>query len=205
MLLERLGPQLAEAGLSIAAQIEVLCATLKQAWRMPAHGLSLMTGAQKAEHLATAIERVVAKFPDACSPHTAAVALRFARERRMAFDPATSVIGHGDAHAWNTLRDPRTGGYKFVDPEGNLIEPAHDLSISMREWPADLLAGDPVARGRERCALLTRLIGADARAIWQWGLIEQLVNGLLYKEVGSDETAAPFLRVAEAWATVESA
>ena len=203
MLLERLGPQLAEAGLAITAQIEILCATLKQAWQMPAQGLSLMTGAQKAQRLAADIERVVAKIPEACSAHAAAVALRFARARQAAFDPATAVIGHGDAHAWNTLRDPKSGGYKFVDPEGNIIEPAHDLSISLREWPGDLLDGDPLVRGRERCALLARLTGVDAEAIWQWGLIEQLVNGLLYKEVGSDADAAPFLRVAEAWASAE--
>lgn len=204
MLLERLGPQLAEAGLTMEAQIGVLCDTLKRAWRMPAQGLALMTGAQKAERLAADIARVTAKFPDACSAHTATVGLRFARARGAAFDPATCVLGHGDAHVWNTLRDPKTGGYKFVDPEGNFIERAHDLSISLREWPADFLAGDPLARGRARCALLAKLTGVDAHAIWQWGLIEQLVNGLLYKEVGSDANAAPFLAVAEAWAKAEA-
>ena len=204
MLLERLGPQLADAGLSIEAQIEILCATLKQAWAMPAHGLNLLTGAQKAQRLAADIKRVVAKFPAACSAHTAAIGLRFARERQAAFDPKSSVIGHGDAHVWNTLSDPKTGGYKFVDPEGNFIERAHDLSISMREWPGEFLTGDPLARGRARCALLARLTGVDARAIWQWGLIEQLVNGLLYKEVGSDADAAPFLAVAAAWAEAET-
>lgn len=39
MLLERLGPQLAEAGLGIQAQFEVICETLKAAWRMPPGGL----------------------------------------------------------------------------------------------------------------------------------------------------------------------
>lgn len=203
MLLERLGPQLAQAGLPIDEQIAVLCTTLQRAWRIPAQGLPLMTGAQKAARLAADIERVVEKFPDACSVHTAAVALRFARTRQAAFDPRSCVVGHGDAHAQNTLQDPRTGAYKFIDPEGNLIEPAHDLSISMREWPGELLQGDPLVRGRDRCALLSRLTGVDVEVIWQWGLIEQLVNGLLYKEVGSDENAAPFLRVANAWAQVE--
>ena len=203
ILLERLGPQLAEAGLSMEVQIEILCATLKQAWAMPALELPLQTGAQKAQKLAADIERVVAKIQGACSAHTAAIGLRFARERQAAFDPKSSVIGHGDAHVWNTLRDPKSGGYKFVDPEGNFIERAHDLSISMREWPGEFLAGDPLERGRARCALLARLSGVDARAIWQWGLIEQLVNGLLYKESGSDADAAPFLAVAEAWAKSE--
>ena len=203
MLLERLGQQLAQVGLPIEGQIAVLCATLEQVWQLQASGLPLMTGAQKAERLALDIKRVVAKIPDACSVHTASVALRFAHQRQAAYDPSASVIGHGDAHAWNTLQDPKTGGYKFVDPEGNFIERAHDLRIAMREWPNELLAGDPLLLGRERCALLARLTAVDETAIWQWGLIEQLVNGLLYKEVGSDSSAAPFLSVAEAWAKAE--
>lgn len=203
MLLERLGPQLAQSGLAIEGQIAVLCTTLTQVWQSQAGGLRLMTGAQKAERLALDIKRVVAKIPDACSTHTAAVALRFAHHRQAAFDPAKSAIGHGDAHAWNTLQDPQTGEYKFVDPEGNFIERAHDLSISMREWPNEFLAGDPLLLGRERCALLSRLTGVDEQAIWQWGLVEQLVNGLLYVEVGAASNAAPFLSVAEAWAKDE--
>src|SRR5476651_794986 len=161
MLLERLGPQLAHAGLSIEAQIAVLCTTLRKVWRMPAYRLSLMNGAQKAEKLAIDIKRIVANIPDACSAHTASVALGFVRQRQAAFDPETSVIGHGDAHAWNTLRDPGSDEYKFVDPEGNFIERAHDVSISMREWPGELLAGDPVLLGRKRCALLSRLTDVD--------------------------------------------
>ena len=78
-----------------------------------------------------------------CSEKVVEVALRFAKARRDAFDPADSVLAHGDAHAWNTLLDSKTGECKFVDPDGLLIERAYDLSISMREWSAELLAGDP--------------------------------------------------------------
>jgi streptomycin 6-kinase len=73
----------------------------------------------------------------------------------------------------------------------------------LREWSADLLAGDPVALGRQRCALLSRLTGVEAEAIWQWGFIERLVNGLLYCEIGPKENAAEFLTVVEAWAEAE--
>jgi len=45
--------------------------------------------------------------------------------------------------------------------------------------------------------------GVDPDAIWQWGLLENLVNGLLYLDVGSPADAAPFLAVAEAWAAAE--
>jgi hypothetical protein len=74
----------------------------------------------------------------------------------------------------------------------------------MREWSAELLAGDPVALGRKRCALLSRLTGAQENAICQWGFLERLVNGLRYMEVGPEENAVEFLDVAEAWAEAEA-
>ena len=205
MLLERLGLQLAQLGYGADREAEIICATLREAWQAPASDLPLLTGAGKAEAMADTIRSMTRKRPDACSPHTVAVALRFAEARRAAFDPATSVLGHGDAHAWNTLADPAGGGFRFVDPEGLFIEPAHDLSISLRERSSEFLAGDPVALGRAGCALLARLTGVDPQAIWQWGLLEDLVNGLLYLDVGSPGNAAPFLAVAEAWAATEPA
>jgi len=204
MLLERLGPQLAQLGYAATRQTEIICATLRQAWRAPPPELPLLTGAQKAQALADTVRSVTRKFPDACSPRTAAVALRFAEERRAAFDPAASVLGHGDAHAWNTLADPKTADFRFVDPEGLFIEPAHDLSISLREGSHEFLAGDPLKLGRAGCQRLAHLATVDPRAIWQWGLLEILANGLLYLDVGSPDDAAPFLAVAEAWATAES-
>jgi streptomycin 6-kinase len=130
--------------------------------------------------------------------------LRFAEARGDAFDPGDSVLAHGDPHAWNTLLHPKTNQYKFVDPDGLFIERAHDLSISMREWSAELLAGDPVASGRKRCALLSRLTSVPQSAIWQWGFIERLINGLRYIEVGPEANAVEFLAVVEAWAEAET-
>jgi streptomycin 6-kinase len=203
MLLERLGPQLAQLGLPIEKQIEIICSTLQQAWIPPPPGLRLMSGAEKASGLASYIESVWPKLGKPCSEKAIAIGLRFANARADAFDLSSAVLAHGDAHAWNTLQDPKTQGFKFVDPDGLFIERAHDLSISMREWSADLLAGDPVALGHQRCALLSRLTGVDAKAIWQWGFVERLVNGLLYKEIGPEANAAEFLAVVEAWADAE--
>ncbi len=199
ILLERLGAQLAQSALPIEQQIEIICATLREAWNTPAAGLQLMTGAEKALSHANTIRSVKAKFPSVCSGHLADIALRFAQARHDAFDPAASVVGHGDAHAWNTLLDPKTGRYKFVDPDGLFIEPAFDLAITLREvstGPAD----DPLILGRRRCALLATLSGVGEEPIWQWGLVERLVNGLLYKEVGSDALASTFIDMAEIWA-----
>jgi streptomycin 6-kinase len=162
-----------------------------------------LTGAEKAVSLADAVRTIAPRFEAACSAWTVEVALRFADKRRAAFDPASSVLGHGDAHCWNTLVDPVGGGFKFVDPEGLFIEPAHDLSISLREWSEDFLGGDPVSRGHARCERLGRLTGVEASAIWEWGLLENLVNGLLFLDVGSPVDAAPYLAVAGAWAKAE--
>jgi len=203
MLLERLGPQLFQLGFPIERQIEIICATLLEARRPPPPDLRLMTGAEKADSMVGVVTSVTRRFETACTQRLVEVALRFAAQRRAAFDPATSVLGHGDAHCWNTLQDPATGGFKFVDPDGLFIEPAHDLSISLREWSDDLLAGDPVERGRARCERLSRLTGVDPAPIWQWGLLENLVNGLLFLDVGAPDDAAPFLAVAEAWAASE--
>ena len=202
MLLERLGLQLFQLGYPIEVQIETICATLAQAWCQPPADLVLMTGAEKAASLAETVRSVSPRFEAACSAQTIEVALRFAELRGAAFASATSVLGHGDAHCWNTLVDPAGGGFKFVDPDGLFIERAHDLSVSLREWSDDVLAGDPVSRGRDRCEMLARLTGVEPTAIWQWGLLENLVNGLLFLDVGSPDDAGPFLAVADAWSKV---
>jgi len=204
MLLERLGPQLAMLGLPIEEQIRIICWTLQQAWMPLPPGMRFPTGAEKALEMSSYISTVWPRLGGPCSEKVIEVALRFAEARQDAFDPADSILAHGDPHAWNTLLDRKTNEYKFVDPDGLFIERAHDLSISMREWSAELLAGDPVALGRKRCALLSRLTGTQERAIWQWGLIERLVNGLRYKEVGPEQNAAEFLAVVEAWAEAET-
>lgn len=204
MLLERLRPQLAQLGLPIERELAIIVTTLQEAWRPPPAELALMTGAAKAEGMASYVTATWSKWDKPCSEKAITVALRFAEARARAFDRGTAVLGHGDAHAWNTLVDPKKGGYKFVDPDGLFIERAHDLSISLREGSAAFSAGDPVALGRERCALLSSLSGVDRDAIWQWGFLESLVNGLQYQEVGAPENARPFLAVADAWAATES-
>ena len=167
MLLERLGPQLAVLGLPIEEQIRVICRTLQQAWMPVPPGARYPTGAEKAVEMSSYISTAWPRLGRPCSEKVIEIALRFAEARRDAFDPADSVLAHGDPHAWNTLLDPKTNQYKFVDPDGLFIERAHDLSISMREWSAELLAGDSVVSGRKRCALLSLFTGVQQSAIWQ--------------------------------------
>lgn len=166
MLQEKLGPALRESGLSVPTQIELLCATLQRAWKVPTPA-GLQTGADKARWLSNFIAATWEELNRPCSRRVIEQALAFAETREAAFDPASAVLVHGDAHSDNTLQDPKVTSaptqFKFVDPDGLLAEPAYDLAIPMREWSKELLDGDAARRGRERCALLGRLTGVDTQ------------------------------------------
>jgi streptomycin 6-kinase len=69
----------------------------------------------------------------------------------------------------------------------------------MREWGAELLAGDPLALGRRRCDRLARLTGVAPEPIWHWGLIERVSSGLLLLQLGLERSGRQFLNVADAW------
>jgi streptomycin 6-kinase len=207
MLLERLGPPLHQLGLTVEAQIGAICATLLEAWAAPPAGAFFQTGAEKARGLVAFIETTWRELGEPCSARTVETAASFAAIRGRAFDPATAVLAHGDAHAWNTLLVPGSGAqrFKFVDPDGLFVERAYDLGIPMREWGEELLAGDPVAIGRRRCRLLARLTGVAPEPIWQWGFIERVSTGLLLLKLGLDRLANEFLAVADAWSDAEAA
>lgn len=201
ILMEKLGPQLGELGLPVAAQIEAICATLRETWLANPDGSGFMTGAQKADDLAAFIADLWREFEGVCSQRAVDLAYDFAEARRRAFDPATCVLAHGDAHAANTLAVPgERARFKFIDPDGLFIERAYDLAIPMREWGDELLAGDPAALGRRRCEQLARLTGVEPEPIWQWGFIERVSTGLLLHQLGQPGLAQEFLTVADAWA-----
>jgi streptomycin 6-kinase len=203
MLLERLGVRLGELGLTTDAQIDIICATLLEAWMpLPARG-RFQSGTEKAQSLAAFIEASWQALGRPCSSRTVEMACGFAQIRGRAHDPAAAVLAHGDAHAWNTLlvpgSEPRR--FKFVDHDGLFIERAYDLGISMRQWGAELLAGDPVLLGRRRCLNLARLTGVAPEPIWQWGFIERASTGLLLAQLGLSSEAHEFLAVADAWSS----
>jgi streptomycin 6-kinase len=200
LLLERLGPSLATHGLSVDAQIAILCETLIAAWAVPPNEARFITGAEKADNLSSFIATTWRELGQPCSARLIDTALHYAEVRRHSFDPRTAVLAHGDAHPWNALRVPGAGPerFKFIDPDGLFIERAYDLAIPMREWSAELLAGDPRVLGMQRCRRLAALTGVDPEAIWQWGFIERLSTGLLCLKVGLEGGSA-MLAVAEAW------
>jgi streptomycin 6-kinase len=200
VLIERLGPALAELGLSIDTQIAIICETLLVAWAAPPEGAWCMNGAEKARSLGEFITTTWQELGKPCAAAVIDTARRYADERAQAFDPFSAVLGHGDAHSWNTLLVPGSTPprFKFVDPDGLLIERAYDLGISMREWTADLLAGDPEMLGTKRCQHLAELSGVDPEPIWQWGFLERVSTGLLCLKVGLDG-GREMLTIAEHW------
>jgi len=203
MLQERLGASLAELGLPVTTQIEIICATLRRAWETPASP-SLRSGADKARWLARFIAATWEELNKPCDERIIERALSFAEARRSAFDPDSAVLVHGDAHSHNTLQDLQrqsTAGakFKFIDPDGLFAEPAYDLAIPMREWSAALLEGDAARLGGERCAFLGHLTGVDAGAIWEWGFVERVSTGLLVMQVGAEQAGRQMLEVARHW------
>ncbi len=201
MLLERLGAQLAEHDLSANTKIETICASLLRAWAPLPSGESFMTGVEKAEKLMRLIESTWEEFDRPCAERTVHLAHDYGESRARAFDPAASVMAHGDAHAWNLLADPRApGSFKFVDPDGLFLEKAYDLGISLRELSTESLAGDAVAPAHRLCRQLAKLTGVGIEPIWQWGFIERTANGLLWLRQGRPELAREFLVAADAWA-----
>ena len=197
-LLERLGVQLSQLSLSADQQIAVICRTLQDAWRTKPVGLGLMTGAGKAELLAQMIAQMWDEQGQPCGQAVVEQAFSFCRQRAEAFDPATSVLVHGDAHPGNTLQslsDPSQ--FKFVDPDGLFAERACDLAVPMRDWDEAMLSGDSLGIARARCTRLSDLTGVDPHAIWQWGFMEGVSTGLYLRKLGRPELGTIMLRVAE--------
>lgn len=206
LLMEQLGVPLKDLGYSSNAQINIICATLSESWRrvLPEH--QLPSGASSAQWFARFITRLWEELSRPCSQGTLDRALTFVQQRARAFDPATAVLIHGDAHNGNTLQTLSTnsrpsGSFKLIDPDGLLAEPAYDLGVLMREW-LDELIDEPVRLGRERCVYLGHLTGADTQAIWQWGFLQCVATGLLLLKVGQEQPGSQMLKVAEAWTRV---
>ena len=197
MLQERLGPSLAELGVPVKAQIEAICATLARTWEVDADP-RLLSGADKAQRLAAFIAATWEEVDRPCSERVVAQALSYADARGAAFDPKSSVLVHGDAQSSNTLSAGT--GFKFVDPDGLFAERAYDLAIPMREWSRELLDGDALRLGRERCAYLSRLTGVAERPIWEWGFVERVSTGLFAIQVGAGDMGRAMLQVSEEWA-----
>jgi streptomycin 6-kinase len=169
MLLERLGAPLAELALPPDRCDEILCATARRIWR-PAAGCGLPTGADKGRWLIAYITATWPQLGRPCSERAVEHAIACAERRIAAHDDDRAVLVHGDIHPWNALQ--ADGGFKLVDPDGLLAEPAYDLGVVMRTGPID--PADPQRRARR----LADLSGLDLAAIWEWSVVERVSTGL---------------------------
>jgi streptomycin 6-kinase len=190
MLLERLGPSMYRVGLPIEQRHEILCRVAMRLWR-PAPDSGLPTGAEKAARLAAHLEASWERLGQPCSERAVEVALVDAAKRAAGYDPERAVLLHGDVHQWNTLQ--AGADWKLVDPDGLLAEPEADLGVLMREDILELLTGDPWERPR----WLAARTGTDPVAIWEWGTIERLSNGLLSLETGLEQNGRDSLAASD--------
>ncbi|MEP1123630.1 MAG: aminoglycoside phosphotransferase family protein [Ilumatobacter sp.] len=195
MLMERLGPNLAELGYDVDQILATIATTLTTFWRPVDVDHSLPTGADKAQWLAEYVDSTWTELGEPCSRRVIDRAIAYCDRRTVAFDPATAVLVHGDAHGWNTLA-VGDGTFKFVDVEGLASEPAHDLSVVMREYNEPLLDGDTARLTRDRANMLADRCGVDPVAVWEWGFIERVSTGLAnIRELGATQGTS-FLEVA---------
>jgi len=201
LLLERLGGMLADAPIGETARHAAICAALRIAWAAPPPaGLPLPSGAEKARSLASEIVGLWEATGRPCPERTIEAAARAAGRRAAAHDPGRAVLAHGDPHAWNTLSAPESpSGWKFVDPDGALAEPAFDLAVLLREWPAAVLRLDMAALAGARCAELCALAGLAPAPLWDWAILHSLQSGLRHARVGSRLAADIQIRMPAAW------
>jgi streptomycin 6-kinase len=195
MLLERLGANLDDLGMSIPQILETVATTLRSFWQPLAQDCGLPTGAEKAAWLADYITTSWDQLGRPCRPQVIERAVTYCDERALAFDSSQAVLVHGDAHGWNTL-DAGAGTFKFVDPEGLRSERAHDLSVPMREYNLPLLAGDTSRLVRKRAELLASWCDVDPESVWQWGFIERVSTGLANVREFEGDEGLEFLEVA---------
>jgi streptomycin 6-kinase len=195
MLLERLGPNLAELGLAVPEIMEAITSTLRSFWRPVTGGHGLRTGDEQARWLARFIESTWDELGRPCERAVIDQALNFCDRRAAAFDPSRAVLVHGDAHGWNTL-DAGGGTYKFVDVEGLWSEREHDLGVAMREYNEPLTRGDTQRHVRDRAEFLALRCGVDPQLVWEWGFIERVSTGLANLRDFDNGDGSVFLEVA---------
>jgi len=198
LLLEALGDKLIDRDLSVERMMEIVVRTVGETWHPVSDPAGLVTGAEKARWHFNWMSEQWPALGEPCSRALIDQGVAYAAEREAAFDPTTSVLVHGDSHAWNTLALPGARDTcKLVDPDGYFMEPAYDLGISMREWIDEYLTPDGGRVARDRAARLSVMTGIPEDPIWQWGFIELVSTGLVFAQLGVVASAASYFDAAE--------
>lgn len=200
--MERLGRPLNRLGYSVYEQLRIICSALQKTWKIPATaaGLSIGSVAWFREFIGETWE----KLEHPCPRKVIEQAFSYLQSREEAANPEEFVLLHGDAHARNTLKELSGEGFKLIDPDGIFYEKAYDLGVLMREWVEEY-EQDPLKKGKERCRYLCRLTGVSEKAIWEWGYLQTISTAFVLLQIGQKETGRKMLRVAECWATENTA
>lgn len=172
LLLERLGPSLHDLALPIDRRHEILCGVAKRMWR-PAPDCGLPNGRQKVRAQMESIRSTWEELNHPCSERAIDYALECGERRSAAHDDERAVLIHGDIHQWNTLQ--AKDRFKLVDPDGGVAEAEFDLGVLMREDPVELIEDNP----KDRARFLSARCGLDMEAIWEWGAVQRVWDGLL--------------------------
>lgn len=199
MLLEQLGPRLDQLDLTYRQQIDIMCATLLDAWRPVPTGGRYVNGEQKANALAQDMLRNWHELGAPCRQAVLDTALMYCRDRAAAWRPENSVLAHGDPHPANIMAvrdDPRH--FRFIDPDGLAMEPAYDLGVLLRAWHEGIEGPHAHDIARSHARYLTSRTQVPAEAVWQWGYIERVSTGLHLMELGETTEGRKYLAVAEA-------
>ncbi len=196
MLLEKLGPSLAQLGLPVDRRHDILTAAAGRLWR-PAPDCGLPTGADKGRWLAEFVVTTWEALDRPCSEQAVRHALACVETRIRAHDDERAVLVHGDVHQWNALRSGSGDGFTLVDPDGLLAEAEYDLGVIMREDPLELMAADP----RDRAHRLAARTGLNATSIWEWGVVERVSTGLICTSIGLQPVGRQMLAAADVIAT----
>lgn len=201
VLLERLGPSLAAAGLAPDEQVRHLTTALRQAWEVPVDlAPPVATGRDKAACLAAIVERFRTPEdtrrwgPALDRAHELATALSASR------DPDRDVLCHGDPHSGNALQAKGIPRYKLVDPDGFRCEPEYDVGVVLRDFSREVLElGDSAGAGRfidQLCRDAARATDTDAERVRQWAYVERVTTGLYLRWFDDLDTAQSFLDAA---------
>lgn len=191
LLVERLGPSLADEEVPLVDRLPLLVAAAARVWR-PAPDVDLPTGADKGRALAEHVVQTWEETGRPCSEAAVAQAVACAERRAAAHDDERAVLVHGDVHQWNALWTLDGTSVKLVDPDGLRCEPEYDLGVLMREDP-----DTPVALW-DRAVWLAERTGLDVTAIWEWGVAERVATGLLCERIDLQPVGRQMLASADA-------
>lgn len=199
VLLEALGPALAQTTGPPERTILLLADTLREAWGLP------LDAVPPGDDKAVSLHSLVSTLDERLGRPTERRVLRAALDHAEALaghDPDRAVVLHGDAHPGNALpvRGPREGapaGHVFVDPDGFRGDPAYDAGVVLRDWCSHLTGHGARSRLEGWCDLVAERTQVDRSRVWAWAFLERVSTGLYVMSFGAERVGRPFLASAE--------